>query len=268
MTVKIGVCGAAGKMGKAILEVCKETSGIEISAAIEHPDSSKIGIDAGEVAGIGKLDVAITNDILSVAKDIDVMIDFTLATSVVQNIDNCVASNCKMVIGTTGLDEKDHSQIKTAANKIAIVYAPNMSIGVNLCFKLLEMTSNVIGKDADIEIIEAHHRDKKDAPSGTAIRMGEIVAEKTERDLKDCAIFGREGITGPRNKNSIGFETIRAGDIVGDHTVIFATSGERVEITHKATSRKTFASGAVKAAQWLYNKQKGLFDMQDVLNLK
>jgi len=143
-----------------------------------------------------------------------------------------------------------------------------MSIGVNLCFKLLEMTSNVIGKDADIEIVEAHHRDKKDAPSGTAIRMGEIVAERTERDLKDCAIFGREGITGPRNKNSIGFETIRAGDIVGDHTVIFATTGERVEITHKATSRKTFASGAVRAAQWLKNKEKGLFDMQDVLNLK
>ena len=153
MTVKIGVCGAAGKMGKAILEVCKETSGIEISAAIEHPDSSKIGIDAGEVAGIGKLGIVITDDILSVAKDVDVMIDFTLATSVIQNIDNCVAGNCKMVIGTTGLDEKDHSQIKTAANKIALVCAPNLTILVNLCFKLLEITSHVLGHDAYIQIV-------------------------------------------------------------------------------------------------------------------
>ncbi|MEC7875924.1 MAG: 4-hydroxy-tetrahydrodipicolinate reductase [Pseudomonadota bacterium] len=268
MIVKIGVCGAAGKMGKAILEVCKETDGVEIGAAIEHPESSEIGADAGEVAGIGKLGIEITDDILSVSNEIDVMIDFTLATSVIQNIDKCISSNCKMVIGTTGLYDKNHARIKSAANEIAIVFAPNMSIGVNLCFKLLEMTSNVIGKDADIEIIEAHHRDKKDSPSGTAIRMGEIVADATERNLKDCAVYGREGNTGPRDKNTIGFETIRAGDIVGDHTVVFATTGERIEITHKATSRKTFATGAVKAAQWLGDKQKGLFDMQDVLNLK
>jgi len=268
MTIKIGVCGAAGKMGKAILGVCKDTDGVEIGAAIEHPESPKIGIDVGEVVGIGKTGIEITDDISSVANKVDVIIDFTSATSTIQNIDKCVSSNCKMVIGTTGLDEKDHHQIKSAANEIAIVFAPNMSIGVNLCFKLLEMTSNVIGKDADVEIIEAHHRDKKDAPSGTAIRMGEIIAEVTERDLRDNAVYGREGITGPRDKNTIGFETIRAGDIVGDHTVVFATTGERVEITHKATSRKTFASGAVRAAQWLTNKKKGLFDMQDVLNLK
>ena len=268
MTIKIGVCGAAGKMGKAILEVCKETDGVEIGAAVEHPDSPKIGIDAGEVAGIGKIGIKIADDITSISSDVDVIIDFTLATSIIKNIDKCVSSNFKMVIGTTGLDEKDHHRIKSAANEIAIVFAPNMSIGVNLCFKLLEMASSVIGKDADVEIIEAHHRDKKDAPSGTAIRMGEIVAETTERNLKDCAVYGREGITGPRDMKTIGFETIRAGDIVGDHTVVFATTGERVEITHKATSRKTFASGAVRAAQWLINKEKGLFDMQDVLNLK
>ena len=268
MTVKIGVCGAAGKMGKAIIEVCKETNGVEIVAAIEHIDSRHIGIDAGEVAGIGKLGIEIKDDILSIVNEVDVMIDFTLATSVIQNIDNCISSNCKMVIGTTGLNDKDQAKLKSAANEIAIVFAPNMSIGVNLCFKLLETASNVIGKDADVEIIEAHHRDKKDAPSGTAIRMGEIVAEMTDRNLKDCAVYGREGITDSRDKNSIGFETIRAGDIVGDHTVIFATAGERVEITHKATSRKTFASGAVRAAQWLADKEKGLFDMQDVLNLK
>ena len=268
MTVRVGVCGAAGRMGRVILKVCKETDGVEIGAAIEHIESPHIGIDAGELAGIGKLGIEITDDILSIVNKVDVMIDFTLATSVIQNIDKCISSNCKMVIGTTGLNDKDQAKLKSATNEIAIVFAPNMSIGVNLCFKLLETASNVIGKDADVEIIEAHHRDKKDAPSGTAIRMGEIVAEMTDRNLKDCAVYGREGITDSRDKNSIGFETIRAGDIVGDHTVIFATAGERVEITHKATSRKTFANGAVRAAQWLANKEKGLFDMQDVLNLK
>ena len=268
MTVRVGVCGAAGRMGRVILKVCKETDGVEIGAAIEHIESPHIGIDVGELAGIGKLGIEITDDILSIANKVDVVIDFTLATSVIQNIDKCISSNCKMVIGTTGLNDKDRAKLKSAANEIAIVFAPNMSIGVNLCFKLLETASNVIGEDADVEIIEAHHRDKKDAPSGTAIRMGEIVAEMTDRNLKDCAVYGREGITDSRDKNSIGFETIRAGDIVGDHTVIFATAGERVEITHKATSRKTFASGAVRAAKWLADKEKGLFDMQDVLNLK
>ena len=211
--------------GRVILEVCKETDGVEIGAAIEHIESPHIGIDAGELAGIGKLGIEITDDILSIVNKVDVMIDFTLATSVIQNIDKCISSNYKMVIGTTGLNDKDQAKLKSAANEIAIVFAPNMSIGVNLCFKLLETASNVIGEDADVEIIEAHHRDKKDAPSGTAIRMGEIVAEMTDRNLKDCAVYGREGITDSRDKNSIGFETIRAGDIVGDHTVIFATAG-------------------------------------------
>ena len=185
MTVRVGVCGAAGRMGRVILEVCKETDGVEIGAAIEHIESPHIGIDAGELAGIGKLGIEITDDILSIVNKVDVMIDFTLATSVIQNIDKCISSNCKMVIGTTGLNDKDQAKLKSAANEIAIVFAPNMSIGVNLCFKLLETASNVIGEDADVEIIEAHHRDKKDAPSGTAIRMGEIVAVMTDRNLKD-----------------------------------------------------------------------------------
>ena len=227
-----------------------------------------LGLDAGEVAGIGKLGVNITDDISAIADKVDVIIDFTFAVSVSANIKKCVAANCKMVIGTTGLTHADHEQIKQASNKIAIVFAPNMSIGVNLCLKLLEMASQVIGDDADIEIIEAHHRHKKDAPSGTAIRMGEVVANTLGRNLKECAVYGREGITKEREKNTIGFETIRAGDIVGEHTVMFATEGERVEITHKASSRKTFANGAVRAAQWLVAKSNGLFDMQDVLNLK
>jgi 4-hydroxy-tetrahydrodipicolinate reductase len=266
--VKVGVCGAAGRMGKTILEVCQDTDGVEVTAAIEYSESPMLGLDAGEVAGIGKRGVLITDDISSIADQVDVIIDFTFAASVSANIQKCVSANCKMVIGTTGLTHDDHEQIKLASNKIAIVFAPNMSIGVNLCLKLLEMASQVIGNDADIEIIEAHHRHKKDAPSGTAIRMGEVVANTLGRNLKECAVYGREGITGERDKNTIGFETIRAGDIVGDHTVMFATEGERVEITHKATSRKTFATGAVRAAKWLAEKDNGLFDMQDVLNLR
>ena len=267
MSVRVGVCGAAGRMGRTIIEVCKDTEGVEFTAAIEHNESSLLGVDAGEVAGIGKTGVLITEDILSIADQVDVMIDFTFAASVNANIKKCVAANCKMVIGTTGLSKIDHEQIALASKKIAIVFAPNMSIGINLCLKLLEMAALVIGDNADIEIIEAHHRHKKDAPSGTAIRMGEVIATTLGRNLKECAVYGREGITEERDKNTIGFETIRAGDIVGDHTVMFATEGERVEITHKASSRKTFANGAVRAAKWLVEKDNGLFDMQDVLNL-
>ena len=268
MTVRIGVCGAAGRMGKTILEVCNDTEEVEVTAAIEYGGSPMLGLDAGELAGIGKIGVTITDDISAIADQVDVMIDFTLASSVAANIKKCVAAKCKMVIGTTGLNQEDRDLIKQSANKIAIVFAPNMSIGVNLCFKLLEMAARVIGNDTDIEIIEAHHRHKKDAPSGTAIHMGEVVANTLGRNLKQCAVYGREGITGERDKNTIGFETIRAGDIVGDHTVMFASAGERVEISHRATSRKTFANGAVRAAQWLVQKDKGLYDMQDVLDLK
>ena len=266
--VRVGVCGAAGRMGKTIIEVCNETDAVKLTAAIEYSESPMLGMDAGEVAGTGKLGVEIINDISAIADQVDVIIDFTLAASVSANLQKCVSSNCKMVIGTTGLTQDDHDQIKSASDKIAIVFAPNMSIGVNLCLKLLEMAAQVIGNDADIEVIEAHHRHKKDAPSGTAIRMGGVVASTLGRNLKECAVYGREGITDARDKNTIGFETIRAGDIVGEHTVMFATEGERVEISHKASSRKTFANGAVRAAQWLTDKDNGLFDMQDVLGLK
>lgn len=268
MTTRVGVCGAAGRMGKTILEVCDDTEEVEICAAIEHGESPMIGTDAGEQAGLGKLGVIITDDILSVADDFDVLIDFTFAASVPGNVEKCRTANKKMVIGTTGLSNEQRDMIDKASADIAIVFAPNMSIGVNLCFKLLEQVANVIGNDADIEIIEAHHREKKDAPSGTSLRMGEVIASALGRDLKNCAVYGREGHTGIRDKSTIGFETIRAGDIVGEHTVMFATTGERVEISHKATSRKTFASGAVRAALWVADKNAGLYDMQNVLGLK
>ena len=265
--IRIGVCGAAGRMGKTILEVCQEQEGVETAAAIEHPESSLIGADAGEVAALGKIGVAITSDINQVIDDFDILIDFTLAASVLSNLEKCVAAKKAMVIGTTGLSQQDKTSIHQASQQIPVVFAPNMSIGVNLCLKLLQLASEVIGNDTDIEIIEAHHRYKQDAPSGTALRMGEVIADTLGRDLEKVAVYGREGKTGERPNDTIGFETIRAGDIVGEHTVMFAADGERVEISHKATSRKTFATGAVRAAKWLTKQTPGLYDMQDVLGL-
>ncbi len=262
---RIAVCGAAGRMGKTIIEVCAETEGTRVGAAIEHPESSLLNADAGELAGLGKNGVSIIDDISKVTADFDVLIDFTIAQSVLNNIEQCRKAGKRMVIGTTGLSEDQLQILHKASEEIPIVFAPNMSIGVNLCLKLLELAAKTIGNDTDIEIIEAHHRHKQDAPSGTALRMGEVVADAIGRNLKECAVYGREGVTGERDPKTIGFETIRAGDIVGEHTVMFASNGERVEITHKATSRKTFASGAVRAAKWLMDKPNGLYDMQDVL---
>ena len=198
----------------------------------------------------------------------DVLIDFTRPEPSLSYIEICRQSGKKVVIGTTGFNETQKSIIAEAAKDIPIVMAPNMSVGVNLSLKLLEIAAKVMGEYTDIEVIEAHHRHKIDAPSGTALRMGEVVAKALGRDLKDCAIYGREGDTGVRQRNTIGFSTIRAGDIVGEHTVMFADEGERLEITHKASSRMTFANGAVRAALWLEGKESGLFDMQDVLELK
>jgi len=268
MSVRIAVCGAAGRMGRTVLQLCHETDDVIIGAAIENQDSSYLNQDAGEMAGIGHIDVPIQSDIISVADRFDVLIDFTVASSVADNLKKCSEAGKRMVIGTTGLGDEEKSLIQETSKKIAIVFAPNMSIGVNLCFKLLETAASVIGKDTDIEIIEAHHRHKKDAPSGTALRMGEVIADTLGRDFKKCALYGREGNTGERDRETIGFETIRAGDIVGEHTVIFASEGERVEIAHKATSRKTFAAGAVRAAKWVSSRKTGLHDMQDVLGLK
>ncbi len=263
---KIAITGAAGRMGKALLEAVNQADKAQVSVALERPGSTVIGVDAGELAGIGKLDVAVVDEITA-ADTFDVFIDFTRPEVTLANLAVCRQRGSAMVIGTTGFDETQKAQITEAAQDIGIVFAPNMSVGVNLCLKLLETAAKVLGDEVDIEIIEAHHRHKVDAPSGTALRMGEVVADALGRDLKDCAVYGREGVTGERDRKTIGFETIRAGDIVGDHTVLFAGDGERVEITHKASSRMTFASGAVRAAQWLTGRKAGLYDMQDVLGL-
>ena len=265
---KIAVTGAAGRMGKALIEACELADEANLVAAIERAGSSVIGVDAGDLAGIGSKNVSIVDDVSSVVTDLDVLIDFTTPESTMSNLAACRAANKRLVIGTTGLSDENKDAIADAAKDIAIVFAPNMSVGVNLCLKLLDIAARVMNEDIDIEIIEAHHRHKVDAPSGTALAMGEVVANALGRDLKDCAVYGREGHTGERDRNTIGFETIRAGDVVGEHTVMFAGIGERVEITHKASSRMTFAKGAVRAAKWLMAQEKGLFDMQDVLGLR
>ena len=264
----IAVTGAAGRMGKALIEACGLAEGATLAGAVERPGSSAIGSDAGVLAGIGDSGVKVVDNIAAITDQFDVLIDFTTPESTLANVALCAKTGKRMVIGTTGLSDADKKAIDDAAKQTAIVFAPNMSVGVNLCLKLLDIAARVMNEDIDIEIIEAHHRHKVDAPSGTALAMGEVVASALGRELKDCAIYGREGRTGERDRNTIGFETIRAGDIVGDHTVMFAGIGERVEITHKASSRMTFAKGAVRAAKWLMSYEKGLFDMQDVLDLR
>ncbi len=266
--IKIAVAGAAGRMGRALIQAVRDADGMELGAATERAESSLLGGDAGEVAGVGKLDVKLVASLAEVVNDFDVIIDFTAPAATMAHLEVCLAHGKHMVIGTTGLDDAQKQALKDGADRIGIVFAPNMSVGVNLCFKLLDIAARVLGDGVDIEVIEAHHRHKVDAPSGTALRMGEVVADALGRDLKECAVYGREGVTGERDRQTIGFETIRAGDIVGEHTVMFAALGERVEITHKASSRMTFANGAARASGWIAEKGKGLYDMQDVLGLR
>ncbi len=266
--MRVAVVGAAGRMGRNLIQAVNQYPGLELTAATERPDSEWIGMDAGEIAGVGRLDVPLSHSLTKVVDAFDVVIDFTGPEATMVHLDVCREHGKKMVIGTTGLDDEQKARIDAATAEIAIVFAPNMSVGVNLCFKLLELAARVMGEGSDIEIIEAHHRHKVDAPSGTALRMGEVIAETLGRDLKQVAVYGREGHTGPRDGQTIGFETIRAGDVVGEHTVWFATEGERVEISHKASSRMTFANGAARAAAWLADQDKGRFDMQDVLGLR
>lgn len=266
--INVAIVGAGGRMGKALIQAVTNAENLQVTAATEHPGSSLIGTDAGELAGIGKLGVEVIDGLAPAVDQFDVVIDFTRPEPSMQHLAICRQHGKRLVLGTTGFDETQKSSIEDAAKEIGILFAPNMSVGVNLCFKLLDIASKVMGDYSDIEIIEAHHRHKVDAPSGTAIRMGEVVADALGRDLKDVAVYGREGNTGERDNKTIGFETIRAGDVVGEHTVWFATEGERVEITHKASSRMTFANGAARAASWIYNQPSGLYDMQDMLDLK
>lgn len=265
---RIALVGVSGRMGLCLIKAAALSDQAQLTVAVSRQDSLAIGKDAGELAGISAIGLPVTDDLAAMLDSFDVLIDFTRPDASMNYIEVCRQAGKSVVIGTTGYSEAQKAAIAEAAKDVAIVLAPNFSVGVNLSLKLLEMTAKVMGDYTDIEVIEAHHRHKVDAPSGTALRMGEVVAAALGRDLKDYAIYGREGETGARDRKTIGFSTIRAGDIVGEHTVMFADEGERVEITHKATSRMTFANGAVRAAIWLEGKSAGLYDMQDVLGLK
>ena len=266
--MRIAVIGAAGRMGKVLVEAVQLNPSLSLGAAIVSENSSLNGVDAGELAGVGKLAVFCANSLEKAVDDFDVLIDFTTPALTMSNLDICVAHNKAIVIGTTGLDDAQKDKLLQSSKSIPVVFASNMSVGMNLCFKVLDTIARTLGDDYDVEIIETHHRHKVDAPSGTAVSLGEVVANALDRTLKEHAVYGREGIIGPRTKKEIGFETIRAGDVVGDHTVLFANEGERIELTHKASSRMTFAKGATRASAWLAGKDAGLYDMQDVLGLK
>lgn len=268
MTTRIGVVGANGRMGRALIEAAHHSQGSDLTAAFARTGSPLIGQDAGTVAGAGNIGVPVIDDIVSACPNFDVLIDFTSVDATMDHLAICREHGRGIVIGTTGLSSAQKQTLAEAAREIPIVFAPNMSIGVNVALRLLDQAARLLGDGYDVEIIEAHHRHKVDAPSGTALRMGEVVADAYGRDLDRVAVYGREGITGARDANTIGFATVRGGDVVGDHTVLFAGIGERIEITHKASSRMTFAKGAVRAAMWLDGKAPGLYDMQDVLGIK
>jgi len=264
--IKTAISGAGGRMGRALVRAVSENENTVLGSANEHSKSDALTLDAGKLAGVGKLGIKIDTELEPA--NFEVLIDFTRPKPCLEHLAICQKHEKCMVIGTTGFSDDERRLIQNAAKTIPVVLAPNMSIGVNLSFKLLELAAKIMGESTDIEIIESHHRHKVDAPSGTALAMGEIVAKTLGRNLEDCAVYGREGITSEREKKTIGFATIRAGDIVGEHTVMFADVGERVEISHKASSRMTFAKGAVRAVNWLVNQPPGLYDMQDVLGLK
>ena len=265
---RVAVAGAAGRMGRTVVQAVAEDEGVALGAAVERAGLSIIGADAGELVGVGHLGVPLADSLADVADAFDVLVDFTVPAATLAAVEVCRAAGRQAVIATTGFDAQGMASIREAAEDVAIVMAPNMSVGVNVVFWLTELATRVLGESTDIEIIDLHHRHKIDAPSGTAVRLGQIVANTLGRNLDEVAVYGREGETGPRDRRTIGFETIRAGDAVGEHTVLFGGTGERVEITHRANSRMNFAQGALRAVRFLADKKNGLFDMQDVLGLR
>lgn len=266
--IRIAIAGVAGRMGRTLVQAVTGKSGVAaVTAGITLPDDAQAGTDIGLIAGVGPLKVVASTSLQTCLADFDVLIDFTSPTATLEHLELCKQAGKAIVIGTTGFTAEQKQQISDAGKHIPVVFAPNMSAGVNISLKLLQLAARALGDDVDIEIVEAHHRHKKDAPSGTALRMGEVIAEALGRKLDEVAVYGREGISDERDRKTIGFATVRGGDIVGDHTVIFAGMGERLEITHKASSRMTFASGAVRAAIWLGDKPAGLYSIDDVLGL-
>jgi len=266
--IKIGVAGAAGKMGSRITALCREYDGLQLAGAFEREGHKDIGRDIGPIVGIDDTGVMLQDSIHKILDNVDIVIDFTSIESTKVNLIAAEQKRKALIIGTTGFSKEDIKGMSRFLENIPCVMASNMSLGVNLLLKVLQDVARVLGDDYDIEIVEAHHRLKKDAPSGTALKMAQVIADAVNRNLDEVGVYARHGIIGQRTKKEIGIQTVRAGDIVGEHTVLFGGLGERIEITHKASSRDTFARGALKAALWLAGKPAGLYDMQDVLNLK
>jgi 4-hydroxy-tetrahydrodipicolinate reductase len=263
---RIAIAGASGRMGRMLIEAVLQSPDCELAGALDIPGSPALGLDAGAPMG-RNTGVIITADMAAGLAKAQVLIDFTRPEGTLAHLKVCQSLGVKMVIGTTGFTEADKAELNRAAESLAIVMAPNMSVGVNVTLRLLEMAAKALSTGYDIEVIEAHHRHKVDAPSGTALKMGEVLAQALGRDLKDCAVYAREGHTGERDPSSIGFATVRGGDIVGDHTVLFAGTGERIEITHRSGSRSNYAQGSLRAARYLADRASGMYDMFDVLNL-
>ncbi len=264
--LRIAIAGASGRMGRMLIEAVLNAPDCELAGALDISGNPALGMDAGAFLG-RSTGVIITSDVAAGLAQAQVLIDFTRPEGTLAHLRVCQQLGVKMVIGTTGFGDADKAQLAQAAKSLAMVMAPNMSVGVNVTLRLLQMAAKALSTGYDIEVIEAHHRHKVDAPSGTALKMGEVIAEALGRDLKDCAVYAREGHTGERDPSSIGFATIRGGDIVGDHTVMFAGTGERVEITHRSGSRSNYAQGSLRAARYLADRSSGMFDMFDVLNL-
>ena len=264
---RICVAGASGRMGRMLVEAVSQADDCRLSGALDVPGSPAIGLDPAALIGLSS-GIAITSDLVKGLSNTDALIDFTRPEGTLAHLQVCRQLGVNLVIGTTGFNDAQKAEIADAAKDIAIVMAPNMSVGVNVTLKLLELAAKALSTGYDIEIIEAHHRHKVDAPSGTALKMGEVIAHALGRDLKDCAVYAREGVTGERDPSSIGFATIRGGDIVGDHTVLFAGTGERIEISHKSSSRVSYSQGSLRAVRFLQGRKAGLYDMADVLNLK
>jgi 4-hydroxy-tetrahydrodipicolinate reductase len=266
--VKCIVIGAAGRMGIRIINAIHQTEGVQLAGAVELKEHPLVGADAGESSGIGKINIPIVDNFEGVSSDFDVLIDFTIPESSLHSLEYAALKKKAVVIGTTGFSPQQTESIKKLAQDIPCVFSPNMSVGINLMFKIISQLAQILQDDYDIEIIESHHRLKKDAPSGTAVKMAQILANTLKRNLDQVAVHQRKGFIGKRRREEIGIQVIRAGDIVGEHTVLFAGPGERLEVTHRAHSRDTFARGAVKAALWIVKQQPGLYDMEDVLGIK
>ncbi len=266
--IKVIVAGAAGRMGGRLVALIKDSTALTLAGAIEGKGHQALGKDAGEIAGCGKVSMPITEDLPALLKQGEVVIDFSTPDATLNHLRAVVQHRRAMVIGTTGFNALELEELKSMARQVPCVCSPNMSVGVNLICKVIGEMAKTLGDEYDIEVIEAHHRLKKDAPSGTALKIAEVLARALNRDLSQVGVYARKGLIGERKKQEIGIQTIRAGDIVGDHTILFGGMGERIEVTHRATSRDTFARGALRAAHWVVRQQPGLYDMMDVLNLK